>query len=64
MLAYPDETIEACGIVEEVEPIPEKPIPEKASGRKQYRLVVGYLDAYIDGRREKEYIKVIKEKNS
>ena len=56
MLAYPDETIEACGILEEVEQI-----SGSASAKKQYRLVIGYFDAYIDGRREREYIKVVKD---
>ncbi len=50
MLAYPKETIEASGILEEVKP---------KKGKEYYRLVVGYLDAYLDERREKEYIKLI-----
>lgn len=49
-LAYPGETIEASGVLERVSP---------KKGEEYYRLVVGYLDAYFDERREKEYIKVI-----
>ncbi|HLD39592.1 MAG TPA: hypothetical protein VJB13_00440, partial [Candidatus Nanoarchaeia archaeon] len=44
--------IEACGIVEEVTP---------EQGEPYHRLVVGYFDAYISDRREKEYIKVVEE---
>ncbi len=50
MLTFPGEKIEACGVLEEV-------IPEK--GESYHRLVVGYFDAYVSDRREKEYIKVI-----
>src|SRR3989338_4187169 len=50
MLAYPDEKIEASGIVEEV---------TAKSGEKYYRIVVGYFDSYLNGRRDSEYIKVI-----
>ncbi len=49
MLAYPDEKIEASGVVEEV---------TKKSGEKYYRIVVGYFDSYLNGRRDNEYIKV------
>ncbi len=51
MLAFPGEKIEAAGILEEVTP---------KSGEKYYRVVVGYFDSYISDRREKEYIKGIK----
>ena len=50
MLGYPGEKIEVCGMLEEV-------IPQE--GDSYYRIVVGYFDAYISERREKEYIKVI-----
>jgi hypothetical protein len=50
MLAYPGEKVEISGIVEEVTP---------TSGRKYYRLVIYYFDAYISDRREKEYFKLI-----
>lgn len=50
MLAYPGEKIKASGIVEHV---------QTNSGQSYYRLVVGYFDAYLDERREKEYIKLI-----
>ena len=52
MLAYPDEKIEASGVVEEV---------TKKSGEKYYRLVIGYFDSYLSDRRDNEYIKVIKD---
>lgn len=45
------EEIEACGVLEKVE--------SKNEGKTYYRVVVGYLDAYITDRREKEYIKLI-----
>ena len=50
MLAYPDEKIEVSGVVEEVTP---------KSGEKYYRVVIGYFDSYLNGRRDHEYIKVI-----
>ena len=50
MIAYPEEKIRACGVLEEVKP--RKGVP-------YHRVVVGYFDAYITDRREKEYIKVI-----
>tara|TARA_B100001971_G_C18252178_1_gene579162 strand:- start:2592 stop:3227 length:636 start_codon:yes stop_codon:yes gene_type:complete len=50
MLAYPDEEIEARGVVEEVTP---------KKGEKYHRLVIGYFDAYISKRRDEEYIKVL-----
>ncbi len=50
MLAYPNEKIEASGIVEEVTP---------KSGKKYYRIVIGYFDSYLNGMRDKEYIKVL-----
>ena len=49
MLAYRDEKIEASGVVEEV---------AKKNGEKDYRIVIGYFDSYMNGRREDEYIKV------
>ena len=51
MLASPGEEIEAYGVLEKVEPV---------SGEPYLRVVVGYFDAYLDDRREQEYIKVIK----
>jgi len=50
MQAYPGEKIEAAGLL-------EKAIPKK--GEPYHRIVIGYFDAYISGRRGKEYIKVI-----
>lgn len=50
MLAYPDEKIEVSGVVEEVTP---------KSGEKYYRVVIGYFDSYLNGRRDHEYIKVV-----
>lgn len=50
LLAYPDERIEAHGVLEKVE-------PEK--GESYYRLVVGYFDAYVNDRREQEYVKLV-----
>lgn len=50
MLAYPEEKIEASGIVEEVTP---------KSGKKYNRIVIGYFDSYMSERRNEEYIKVI-----
>ncbi|MBI2658419.1 hypothetical protein HYX08_07040 [Candidatus Woesearchaeota archaeon] len=49
MLAYPGEKIEISGVVEEV---------ARKSGEKYYRVVVGYFDSYLSGRRDQEYIKV------
>ena len=49
-IAYPDERIKACGILEKV---------NVKSGEDYYRVVVGYFDSYIDERREKEFIKVV-----
>ena len=46
--ALKGEKIKACGLLEEVTP---------KSGEKYYRIVVGYFDAYISERREKEFIK-------
>ena len=51
MLAQPGETIQVCGMLEKVTP---------KQGEPYHRVVVGYFDAYLDERREKEYIKVIK----
>lgn len=42
------ETIKACGLLELVTP---------KKGEKYYRVVIGYFDAYISKRREKEFIK-------
>ena len=50
MLAYPDEKIEVSGVVEEVNP---------KSGNKYYRIVIGYFDSYLNGRRDHEYIKIL-----
>ena len=50
MLAYPGEFIEACGLLELVTP---------KKGKQYYRVVVGYFDAYISDRREKEFVRVI-----
>jgi len=50
MLAYPEERIEASGIVEQVTP---------EDGNKYYRMVIGYFDSYISDRRDKEYIKIV-----
>lgn len=44
------ETIEACGLLEKV---------KTQSGEEYYRIVVGYFDAYVSDRREKEYIKAV-----
>lgn len=51
LLAYPGETVEACGVLEEVTPL---------HGEKYHRLVIGYFDAYISNRREQEYMRVTK----
>ncbi len=48
MIAYPNEKIKACGILEKV----EAKVP-------YYRVVVGYFDAYVADRREKEFVKVV-----
>lgn len=50
MLAKKGEVVEVCGMLEKVEPIDKTPY---------YRVVVGYFDAYLNNRREKEYIRVI-----
>ena len=50
ILAYPGEKIEACGLLELV---------RHKNGERYYRVVIGYFDAYISDRREKEFIKVI-----
>ncbi len=50
MLAYPDEKVEASGIVEEV---------TQKGGGKYFRLVVGYFDSYINKKRDDEYIRVV-----
>ncbi len=44
------ETVEACGLLEKV---------RKGNGEEQYQLVIGYMDAYITDRGEKEYLKVL-----
>ena len=46
--ALKGETITACGLLEKVKP---------KSGEEYYRVVVGYFDAYLTERREKEFIK-------
>ncbi|MBI3034763.1 hypothetical protein HYY71_00425 [Candidatus Woesearchaeota archaeon] len=48
--AISGEKVKACGLL-------ELAIPKK--GDKYYRLVIGYFDAYISERREKEFIKVV-----
>jgi predicted nucleotidyltransferase len=50
MIAYPEEKIQASGILEKVEP---------KNGDAYYRIVVGYFDAYLTNRREEEFIKLI-----
>lgn len=50
LLAEPGEKIRACGVMERVEP---------KMGEPYYRVVVGYFDAYLNQRREQEYVKVI-----
>jgi len=52
MIANPSETIEACGLLEKV---------ESKDRESYYRVVVGYFDAYISDRREKEYLKLVLE---
>ena len=47
--AVSGEMLKACGLLELVTP---------KKGNKYYRIVVGYFDAYVTDRREKEYIKV------
>jgi len=47
--AVSGEILKACGLLELVTP---------KKGKKYYRVVVGYFDAYVTDRREKEYIKV------
>ena len=46
--ALAGETITACGLLELVKP---------KKGSEYYRVVVGYFDAYLNERREKEFIK-------
>ncbi len=46
--ALKGEKISACGLLELVKP---------KKGEKYYRIVVGYFDAYLNERREKEFIK-------
>lgn len=50
MLAFPGEKVEISGTVEEV---------TKKMGEKYYRIVVGYFDSHINGKRDEEYIKII-----
>ncbi|MEK6869653.1 MAG: hypothetical protein AABX63_05320 [Nanoarchaeota archaeon] len=50
MLAYPNEKIEASGVVEEV---------TQKNGKKYYRIVIGYFGSYLNQRRDNEYIKVV-----
>ena len=45
--ALKGERIKASGLLEKVE----------AKNETYYRLVIGYFDAYLNERREKEYIK-------
>jgi predicted nucleotidyltransferase len=50
-LVSPGGKLKACGILEKVDP---------RDGRESfYRVVVGYFDCYTNGRRDKEYIKVV-----
>jgi len=46
--ALKGEEITACGLLELVKP---------KKGKKYYRVVVGYFDAYLNERREKEFVK-------
>lgn len=46
--ALKGETIKACGLLELVTP---------KNGKQYYRVVIGYFDAYVSERREKEFIK-------
>lgn len=46
--ALKDEKITACGLLE---------LATTKTGQRYYRLVIGYFDAYINDRREKEFIK-------
>ena len=48
--AFKGEKIKACGLLELVTP---------KEGKRYYRIVVGYFDAYINDRREKEFIKAV-----
>jgi predicted nucleotidyltransferase len=48
--AIKGEEISACGLLELVTP---------RVGKKYYRVVVGYFDAYLNERREKEFIKAL-----
>ena len=48
--ALEGEGIEACGLLELVTP---------KQGEKYHRVVVGYFDAYLNERREKEFIKAV-----
>ncbi|MBI3034764.1 hypothetical protein HYY71_00430 [Candidatus Woesearchaeota archaeon] len=50
MLSYPGEHIEACGLLE---------LATTKEGKQYHRVVVGYFDAYIGDRREKEFIRVL-----
>ncbi len=50
-LVQPGERLRASGVLERVDPRDGK--------ESYYRLVVGYLDAYTNDRRDKEYIKVV-----
>jgi len=50
MQAYPGEKLQACGLLEKVNPVKGKPYN---------RLVIGYPDSYTSARRGKEHIKVI-----
>ncbi|MEK6943404.1 MAG: hypothetical protein AABX00_05050 [Nanoarchaeota archaeon] len=50
MLAYPEEKVEASGIVEEVKP---------KRGPVYYRIVMGYFDSYLTEKRDNEYMRVV-----
>lgn len=49
MLAFPNEKIEASGVIEKV---------TSKSGEEYCRLVVGYFDSYLNKKRDEEYIRV------
>ena len=56
MLAFPGEKVEASGVIEEVT---LKDNPKE----KYHRLVIGYFDFYLDGKKDGDYLKII-ENNS
>ena len=50
MFAYPGEKIEASGVIEEV---------TTKSGERHYRIVIGYFDSYLNGKRDNEYMRIL-----